>query len=311
MQNPGHNSVRPQSGKLVIAHVGLGKCATSFLQTYVFPVVAEQLNLSFSTDDRDHLPIRQRLFFSNESSASETWDPFFFQEELQKNVAYFGSDAHIILTLRSPRSFLRSVFVQQLHRGFVLEPSEFFLDRKQYQEAVMCGVPQHLIWNAELFSYSRLVEMYQSAFSRVTIVKYENLAMFSFVEELLLLYGNPDSAQPSKLQVGFSKKFRVISMNRGYSQNAVRLTFWFNSALRKFGSNIQNYESFLRKCLGSPENTRSHRLRAHIFRELGWRHFLQNRFDRFWPYTQFELDFTELPALDIKTLEREYAALDT
>jgi len=311
MQNPDHNSVRSQSGHLVIAHVGLGKCATSFLQTHVFPVVAEQLNLSFSTDGRNHLPIQHRVFLSNESLASETWDPFFFEAELHNNVAYLGADAHIILTLRSPNSFLRSVFVQQLHRGFVLEPSDFFLDGKRYQDGVRRGVARHLIWSAELFSYSRLIEMYRSAFSRVTVVKYENLAMFSFVEQLLLLYGNLESAQIRTLQLEFAKKLRAISMNRGYSQNAVKLTFWFNSALKRIGSNIQNYESFLRKCLEPLETTSSHRLRAHILRELGWRHFLQNRFDRFWPYTQFELDFIDLPALDIKKLEREYAAIDT
>ena len=53
------------------------------------------------------------------------FDPFFWKEFANKNLIAFGNQNYILLTIREPRSFLTSVYLQNCF------PSNIFFQRHQ------------------------------------------------------------------------------------------------------------------------------------------------------------------------------------
>lgn len=113
-------------------HIGLGKTATTFLQTNVFPLlekhgVIDSYNAPrlLAMAGKHHLvglsdqelatfaaTFQQsgRVFLSNESLSP--WNPADWKAARDRNLQLFGPDTTIIITIREPLSYLTSVYLR-------------------------------------------------------------------------------------------------------------------------------------------------------------------------------------------------------
>ncbi len=125
----------------LIIHIGLAKTATTVLQRHVFRTLAAEAGLSYLgsralaefIDAREagrpvpaHQPRPGGELISSESLAG--WNPNRWLANLAANRDHFGPEATVLLVIRQPKTWLRSLY-QQLcqHEGEWIHPHEFFL----------------------------------------------------------------------------------------------------------------------------------------------------------------------------------------
>lgn len=317
------NTLSPN--KEIFVHIGFGKTATTTLQQEIFPKLCEFVNFQYwknnqylTTQIRSHQlklelglkcePINfpDKVLISSESLCA--WDPYYWEEYAEKNLIAFGKEAHIILTIREPKSYLTSNYIQLcLHelKG-VQKPQYFFLNNDVYSERL--PGPKFAI---DKFSYNAVIDLYKHRFDKVTIIKYEYLDQLMFLTDLFSITEN-------QLNI-LRNKFKIKTFNRGFSVRGVEYTFKLSKILNMFklslGSEITNdvidrlkYD-IDKKSLNLTKPNVINGIILRLFRELQWRHFVQERLDKLLPYKKYTLDFTELPYIDIKKLEKEYEDL--
>ena len=130
--------------KSLIVHIGFAKTSTKTLQKIIFPKVCETTGYKYFREDswverevRLHL---SRLYTGKDCrklnipkgtivSAEELANsrPYKWEEFLIKNLEAFGSDAHILLTIRDPISWFTSLYLQKcVHQAMCMKPEDFF-----------------------------------------------------------------------------------------------------------------------------------------------------------------------------------------
>lgn len=310
-----------------IAHVGLGKTATTSLQAAVFPLYAEHLGVPYlwcNSEDLRRLNAEllvrhssslapdcfpDRFLLSCENLAS--WDPHWWEAHAQSLASTLGADTHILITLREPRSWMTSVYVQRcLHEGNVLRPEQFFLDANTYGEYL--STPK---FDVASFRYTALVNAYRSRFQSVTVVPFEHISELTFIEDL--------SAESSFDIDQARRAFADTRSNRSYSRRSIGLTLRLDKALSYLGLSLsplsKRYSLRALETLRAPNRRLAvggeaardrgiaRRAVRRIIRELNWRRFVQGRLDRILPYVKYELDFNALPWIPIEFLEDDYA----
>ena len=307
-----------------IVHIGLPKTGTTSLQQNVYPVLSSmkgyewyrsKSNELFS-DIRDHIAkmrfgfsiskirMDEKDFVSDEGLCG--WDPYYWEEFAEKNLEAFGSDTHIILTLRKPSDFLNSVYIQTcLHEGDVQKPKDFFLTKRYYSERLEIAK-----FSIEDFSYSKLIYFYTSRFEKVTIVKFEELKSLQFIKNIFSL--NDEDLEILKEIFVSEKKY-----NRAFSVRGQRIVFSLSRLLNLFGLSLRRHTSHrtlyeLKKLkdrkLKISNNYRPSKFKKIvllIIKEFNWRHFIQERVDRVFPYEKFNLNFKNLD-INIDTHDEEY-----
>jgi len=311
-----------ENNNSIFVHIGLGKAGTTALRKNVFPELCKITEFEYwennpsLVEEVDKHRIKMRLgldakkiqvpnntLISYVSLVSNPlWDPAVEEEFAEKNLIAFGKNAHIIITIREPRSYLTSVYLQSLHEGEIQKPEYFFLSDQYYSRNY-----DNYKFKIDDFSYDRVINFYKKRFENVTVIKYEELLSLNFLKELF----NIDSKQLELLQTNFNK----MNFNKGYSSRAVKYTF----SLEKFLNNIFNFrisktitnETFVNVLKGTDEKSSKNknfltRMKNQIYREFKWRYFIQNRLDKILPYQKFHLNFEELSYIDIKKLENEY-----
>lgn len=317
------------SSPLKIIHVGFGKTATTALQLSVLPKVAGQFGLEYIriNDSRirrhaSRLNLGKEIVRALDASAGfimsaediHSWDPFFWEEWADKNQKFFGADCHVLITIREPRSYLTSVYLQMcLHEGNVQSANDLFLNNELYSPYIASAK-----FAIDLFSYKRIIETYKSRFNTLTVAKYESLSEMTFLKEFFVLSENELSE--------YKKLFESEQVNRSYSQRAVELTFGLQKCLNSIGLSLDatTVRSSL-VCLNAlredmehaPPYACSHDVYPrNIIRQSGMKmanffrwSSLMRRVDMYLPYHKFNLNFEELPQIDIKKLTEEYEAL--
>jgi len=220
---------------LKVVHIGLGKTATSSLQAHVFPRLAEMgmvrrynpppvmqaldgvVNgwLSEAQAAADFADIDDVLI-SNETLVE--WDPAYWEEGSDRLLRLFGPDATIILTLREPDSYLRSLYQQMLHSGKIRTPQDAFLPANAYQAVRRFIRPGELeAINIDAFDLSQLINLYATRFRSVLLLPVETLGGMGFLGALWPV----SEADRAALARAFAAAPRV---NISYSRLAVRLT---------------------------------------------------------------------------------------
>lgn len=307
----------------IFVHIGLGKAGTTALRSNVFPELCKITELKYWGDnpslvkeiDRHRIKMRlgldvEKIQVPNKTLISYVslvsnplWDPVVDEEFAEKNLIAFGKNAHIIITIREPRSYLTSVYLQSLHEGEIQKPEHFFLSDKYYSRNY-----ENYKFKIDDFSYEQVINFYKNRFCNVTVIKYEQLLNLNFLQELFSI----NDKQLELLQIAFKK----MNFNRGFSARAVRYTL----SLEKFLNNTFNFkiskgitnEMFVKALVGNNDMKKEgifKRISNNISKELKWRYFIQNRLDKILPYQKFQLDFNKLSYIDINKLEKEYNKL--
>ncbi|MDA8094297.1 MAG: hypothetical protein M0T84_10375 [Betaproteobacteria bacterium] len=238
-------------------------------------------------------------------------DPFFWEDRAEKNQRFFGSDCHVLLTIREPKSYLTSLYVQLcIHQGNVQAPEDLFLENALYSPHLASAK-----FAIDYFSYNRIIALYKAHFDALTVAKFESLGKMDFLKELF-----PVSEQEREEYKGI---FLAEKANRAYSKTAVTATLTFQRVLNSVGLSL------------NPSTVRGDLLRLHqlrhpdtgrrggdISRQQGllgamgmkvtgifrWAS-LMRRLDMYYPYRRFELDFDRLPQIDVAWLAEEYDRL--
>ena len=92
------------------------------------------------------------------------------------NLRLFGSNTEVVLFLREPIDWLKSVYLQALHQGFVRPPQAFFV-RGDYYSQIARGLHpgDFSLFNLDSFCYRDLVDAYRSRFNHVSVFRFESL----------------------------------------------------------------------------------------------------------------------------------------
>lgn len=186
-----------------IVHVGLGKTGTTSLQGVVFPELARLGHVTsfnpaqlidaivthlqkgepaplVTLDSASSLP---GPMVSMESLAG--WNPAHWPEHAASTAAMFPRSTTILITLRDPESYIRSVYQQLVSIGNVVPPEKIILGEATYlrtarfSRTCLCET-----FNVDRLDYQALVNEYTSRFDRVVVVAMSRLADLNFLTDL-------------------------------------------------------------------------------------------------------------------------------
>ena len=196
----------------VFLHIGFGRCSTTTLQTNIFYKLAEIKNIKYIygkslriknnleyikndlTKNEDYILYKKvigklekesndDILISDEGLISNKFKcPSSYQEKLEKNLKFFGSNAKIIITLRKPSDWLSSIYTQ-VSDGRPIK--NFFLNKKNFENSFYKD--KFLIEN---FNFEKIIQDYKNNFKNVYLIKYEDIKEFAFLKYLFNLNSN-------------------------------------------------------------------------------------------------------------------------
>lgn len=263
-----------------IIHVGLGKTGTTLLQNEFLPLVVQQnANFRFNSDVVDMTQLKKFPyiksieikaggacdcvdFISYEHLAD--WNPKNWESSSKKVCSLFGSDSEILLTLRKPKAYLTSLYLQHLHEGGSMFPREFFTFNGKESPDEPKARYAH---DVRLTNFETLLKIYRSKFQKVHVLVFTpkfNETFSDWLEQQNL---------DSKLVRNYDMNQKLI--NRGFSRRSVFLTLLFR---RWLGLDL-------------------------FFSPNRWRSICQNRVDKI-DYSPFEIDFESIDSKIISKNEK-------
>lgn len=210
-------------------HAGLGKCATTSLQSTIFPTYCRQNNLDyypqehvFSKEIRNNLlnPTfsfdilkRDNWFISCEGILG--WNPGSWLTRLNRLAEITHGNIELIITVRKPSHYAYSCFIQQtLHNGYIVRPCDFFV-RKHYTLGHIDGFS----FDLSSFDLAALENNAYNYFSNVRIEKFEDLIKGRFLEKD---YGP------------------LVSSNKSLGQRSYHTMWWLQNKLSYLGLSFRN-----------------------------------------------------------------------
>lgn len=324
---------------MLLVHIGMGKTATTSLQKSVFPKLRTLVpDLVYNDPRVVHLCRKLSFFHLTEAERQELsqtvkapqqallsmegligTNPRQWENAANENLALFGPDAHILITVRDPVSYLTSIYQQKVHEGNVKTPQEFFLSSEDYDRLKLpeCG------WKFDhcdvgRFDLQHLHELYKERFDNVHFVPMSKIRDFAFLRDT---FGISKEAVGT-LQNAFDNSPR---QNVAYSALAMKLTFGRERLLRAVGAKtigsndmslIEYYQkNFADGRLVARVRHKTNHLPARAYRKLShrlghvlkWRTWMQGGVNKFLPYRKYKLP--ELEAMDVDLMARNRAYL--
>ncbi|ROT99096.1 hypothetical protein EAT49_15900 [Histidinibacterium lentulum] len=224
----------------------MGKTATTSLQVHVFPRLAaheavgaynpQTLHLGLDAAVNGHgdearlIPLaaaQECMLISNETLLE--WDPVLWEPSADRLLRVFGGEVTILITLRDPASYLRSLFQQMLHHNKVRPPEDFLLPADVYRGVRRFVRPGELdAIDVDAFDMVYMASLYAERFASVVLVPFEEIGTLRFLSAIWTI---PDDFRDA-LARDFVAAPRV---NTSYSAAAVRLTLGRERALAALG----------------------------------------------------------------------------
>lgn len=283
------------AAKAPVLHVGLPKTATTVLQMHVLRQFAAETGRRYlgSRDIAEFLNARDagrqenihfcpKLGVLVSSESLIDWNPARWAANVSAMAGHFGRGATVVLVIRQPSVWLRSIYQQVCHHeGEWLRPAEFFRPAPPHD-------PADLRPRLDLsqFDLPALIAAHVQTFDRVIVQKYETLSDGRFLQALGASGGVQDL---------FARELSARQSNRAYSRRAVRLGFALAALRERMGG---------RPRLLPPEVPLHRNRLDRLFRKA-----MQNGLDRLLPYQPYQIDWSALPGSDIAAQDRAYAAL--
>jgi len=309
--------------KLII-HIGLGKAASSTMQSKIFNLIAENLGYYYISNKSEvknkiDLDLKNQMtkhctkmilglnvdkidfpnfsLVSNEGFSSYR-QPHFYEEFAQKNLEAFGEDVHIVLIIRKPSNFLNSIYVQCcVHEKPIVPPEFFFINEKNYSERY----PENT-YNISKADTFKLIEYYKSRFRKVSILKYEVLKNGNYLQKIFKF----DDITKNKI----SKIFESIKINRSLGKNGLRFLTLINNTLQIFGFSFK--PKYSNKILllrltdyNKIETLKQKKFFIKIITKINKILLNPIFIDKIFGYKKIKINFDSLN-IDIKKLDEEY-----
>ncbi len=313
-----------------IVHIGFPKTGTTFLKKYVFPKLSSEIDCLFNPPEFLKIS-RQRLVYTNEDknalqnlfkqkkvliSREHLIDtnPRNWEAAADRVLDLFGKQAKIVITIRNPLDYLNSVYTQLIHNGNIIKAEDFFVNSDDY-EKLNPFLPKEIVmrFDYDKLNYQALKEIYENRFDQVYFVPLKYIDSLYPFSHLLSLDQNTVNR--------FKKIFKNSPKeNRSYSKVAMKLTFYREKFFRMLGlrtigaedipetNNFLNYSNEIKKFSNlSFENklkTFIPRLLFKLKSTIGsWRWWIQNIFDRIFPYKKYSLPKDVIEKMNNRLME--------
>ena len=131
-----------------VIHIGLGKTATTSLQSNVFPNIPYLRHEVIYNEKKLVNQLNQRWFMTAEEEKNfqasihlgkhfisleslVDWNPRGWEKAAEQNLRLFGCNATIIITVRDTESYLCSLYQQMVHEGNIWSASNFFVNNAE------------------------------------------------------------------------------------------------------------------------------------------------------------------------------------
>ncbi|WP_435116666.1 hypothetical protein ACIJYF_00075 [Candidatus Pelagibacter bacterium nBUS_49] len=293
-----------------LLHIGLGKCASTFLQRDIFPKLEKKINTNYiKLNKNDFFDIKKKEFkysffenykniekllpndfiISNEGFFSRGWEFSRIEKNFECIKNNFSDDTVILIIIRNPYDLLNSIYCQSIHNMNIVKPENFFyIDDKEINIRV------NNRFNLHNFNYSKLISLYKSYFKKVVVVKYENLKKLDFLKNIF----NLDDEYLQNLKKNTSKYY-----NKSISKYGINFILFLNKFF-----DVSKSQKFIRKFINPPNNI-IFKIKNKILSLFYLRSFFQNKFDRIFPYKKYYISRKFIP-LDIEKKILEYDKLD-
>jgi hypothetical protein len=240
-----------------VVHIGLGKVASSSLQNIFFPEVARALDVEctyIGPTDTDEIH-KLKLFLVGKLTTQESnnlkekysrgnfilsyegllsWNPEFWESSIKRLHDLLGEDIQIILFLRKPDEYLRSVYQQAIAIGVNKSPSQYFYC--QSRPGLEKSMYHNIGFNIEHFYYKDLVKMLKGQFNDVKVYPMSTLNSIILILEDLGINNN-------LLEKAIQKKLSAERFNVSYNAASMKLLHQLNKFKKRVG--FPNYESYI------------------------------------------------------------------
>lgn len=320
-----------------LLHVGFGKTGTSHLQQYVFPKFAMNNNIGFWGNECETSKARDpnltkliahnlacmllgkkvtSISFSEPTLVSAEGfssyrDLARIREYAMKTRDIFNPETHILLTLREPREWLTSLYVQRcIHENPVQPPEAFFLSATQASK----HLPNAYI-ELDNFSYRETIDAWREFFAKVTVVKFEALPEMQFLSHLTR---SSNSAELAEYQQSWGN---ISNRNKAITENSINVIFKYQKILSLFNLDYKNKYNNVELLKRSSEEFKNgsfqrlintNGLRATIIRafdKLNYKTFCTNGLDRIFPSKKYMVPDHIIGTRNLKRLTSEYNEL--
>lgn len=294
--------VRLREDQHLIIHVGLGKTGTTTLQSHVFPKLSDTGIVAFNPGNTQKIfnrlaarsdytitdceidftdVIEDTILLSDERLIG--WNPAFWTERCGQIEEMFGASATILLTVRDPESYLRSMYQQQIHQGNISRPTEFFLSEKEFRAYErITRVRLNEICNVDAMDFEALTRTLATRFSRVIVVPFPDLLDLRFLSDLI----NISAKDLAYLRGNIA---RLPRKNQSYSNHAMHLTLLRERILNQLGlKSLGTHDRY--RNLAQIEAIDSGRGLKHLLRPLiTWRGLMQITLPKLTGYKPYRL----------------------
>jgi hypothetical protein len=303
---------------MITVHIGLGKCASTSLQRFVFTnMVKINSNIEFNNKEllflaRKHhlltLSIKEKSKFDKilhngkdhliSAESLINWDPERLEEAADLNLELFGGDANIIIVVRESMSYFTSVYQQTIHEGNVIAASDFFVKPDVYDRIrPLSGQNSKLkFFNAKEFSLKKIYSLYTERFDYVFFVPLSKVNDLLFLKEIYNITDN-------EMKILKNRLAKAPKANKSYSSLAMKLTFQREKILNALG--LKSYGSwdgslleglsfngkipFSKLLLIDKIKQLPIRIIGRIIRQFTWRLLMQDVIDKITPYRKYKL----------------------
>lgn len=221
-------------------HIGLGKTGTTSLQENLFPKIAKKKKLEyfdrkklfnyfgislnkFDTENKFH-PLKnvKKKFTKNKylvSFEGLVGHSNYFTKCRNINLDIFGKDVAIIITIRDPKNFLNSTYIQQsFHEMLFLKEKDFFSKPVGKLKIPLSN------YCVDYFDYLKLAKLYKKKFKEVHIIKYSK----NYEKKILKIFN-------CKLKITSKNIF-----NKSLNLSQIKFLKFLNNSLRILTFNILN-----------------------------------------------------------------------
>ena len=164
----------------MFVHIGLGKCATTFIQDQVFPKISKRINYKYFNNDlsekfnyRDYkihpfenlrIKFKKKSLISLEILSGDLfYNPYYYYKASIINSKIFPKTSSIIITLREPVSFASSAYSELLSNNFTIAKINYFV-KKSYKK-------NKYFFDYTKLNYKKLIEFYADKLDAVNVVK--------------------------------------------------------------------------------------------------------------------------------------------
>jgi len=236
-----------------IIHIGMGKTGTTRLQREIFPELDRLGLLNYHYDlsnkvkninfKRNVLNVASEKKFDlglGEFSGNSihlisqeeilSWNPANWKTSIDNLLNDYGEEAEILVTLRSPYSFLRSSYQQQVHEGENdLMPENYFLRSDLHKKHLdyFGKSNNNRRFAIDELNYSYLFDLIFKRFSTLYFSDMKTTLEYQFLVDMNII--DNDLCEKFRLE-----KSNKIS-NQAYSKYAVLLNEKRNKILSKIG----------------------------------------------------------------------------